>query len=250
MLIERGSTELPTVLVIDDEIEVLESLADVLRREFHVLATTDPGEALKLLEAHDVAVVLCDQRIGPSSGTELLVQASSLCPETVRILFSGYADIEAVIQSVNDAKVYYYLAKPWDNARILELIRSAVRTHSLAGEERRLLRELARLGKETALLGLRNDLVRDHEDGLSMRVSHLRAATARLQATYSQLKQIEERVPFCLSCARIRTPDATWSDLASFLKASGALSGALCPECSNAAGPSPGAGPEEGPAGV
>jgi FixJ family two-component response regulator len=231
-LIERGARALPTVLVVDDEREVVESLADLLRREFHVLATSDPDEALALLETEDVAVVVTDQRMPKLTGSALLARAANLSPDTVRVLLTGHADIEAVIQAVNEAKVYYYLAKPWDNARILELIRGAVRTHALAGEERKLFRELGLLGREVAISALRSDLARDHEETLSMGIADLRVALAGAWATLAHLRKIEEKIPFCASCQRMRTPDATWSDLVSYLKESSrALSNVLCPEC-------------------
>jgi DNA-binding NtrC family response regulator len=231
-MIDLGLRSFPTVLVVDDEVGVLESLADLLRKEFHVLATSDPDEALKVLETEDVAVVLTDQRMPRLTGTDLLAKASNLSPATVRVLLTGYSDIEAVIQAVNEAKVYYYLAKPWDNARILQLIRTAVRTHALAGEERKLLKELAQVGKETAIRSLRSDLVRDHEETLSLDVARLRAAVASAWATVSHLKKIEEKVPVCVVCNRMKAPDASWNDLVTYLReTSGALSGTLCPEC-------------------
>jgi response regulator RpfG family c-di-GMP phosphodiesterase len=227
--------------VVDDEIGVLESLADLLRKEFHVLATSDPDQALKVLETEDVAVVLTDQRMPKLTGSELLVKALNLSPTTVRVLLTGYADIEVVIQAVNESKAFYYLTKPWSNAQILDLVRSAVRTHALAGEERKLVKELSLAGNAIALTALRSDLARDHQETLSRDVSELRAAVAAAWSTVSRLKKIEQRVPVCISCGKMRAPDATWHDLVKYLReTSRTVSEAVCPECAADPRASPG----------
>ena len=157
-MLEWGRKTNPTVLIVDDEPGILESLADLLRREYHVLATSDPAQALELLAAGDVAVVISDQRMPKLSGAQLLTKAASLSPDTIRILLTAYSDVDAVVQAINDAKVFSYLSKPWKNDRILELVKTAVETHDLAVEERRLLQELVRLQGEEAPPELRSGI--------------------------------------------------------------------------------------------
>lgn len=236
-MIERGPAYLPTVLVVDDEVQVLESMADLLRREFHVLATSDPDEALALLGKEDVAVVLTDQRMPRLSGAELLARASTLAPETVRVLLTGYTDVEAVIQAVNEAKIYYYVAKPWNNEKILELIREAAETHLVLGEERQLLRELAQLGRETAVAALRSDVARNSTAALVRGVADLRATLAHARVSLGQLKASHELMLLCTGCGRLETAEATWSALVPYLASrTDLVSRTLCPDCTAAAG--------------
>ena len=231
-MIERGRRESPTVLVVDDEPDILESLADVLRKEFHVLGTSDPEEALALLASEEIAVVLSDQRMPKLSGAQLLAKASNLSPDTIRVLLTGYADIEVVIQAVNDAKVFYYLSKPWKNDSILDLVRTAVQTHNLSVEERRLIRELGRLQGEGALASLRSDPSRDARDVLSRDVANLRAGLSAAQVSSLRRGQAGERIPVCSSCARVRTGDSTWTGLVAYLRESSLdLVDVLCPDC-------------------
>jgi len=231
-MIERGQRENPTVLIVDDEPGVLESLADLLRRHFHVLATSDTDEALALLEAEEVSVILSDQRMPKMNGAELLTKASGLSPDTVRVLLTGYADIEVVVQAVNDAKIFYYLSKPWKNEKILDLVRTAVQTHSLAIKERRLMKDLGGLQVQQALSSLRPDAAGDSRDLLSRGVAEMRAGIASAQAWRSPLSQNLAQIPVCTSCRRTRTSDAAWTSLVEFLRASSLpVSDVLCPDC-------------------
>jgi DNA-binding NtrC family response regulator len=92
---------LPTLLVVDDEQEITTSLADLFRRNYHVVTATSADDALAILKQQDVSVIVSDQRMPEKTGSELLAEAQLLNPDVVRIILTGYADIEAVIQAVN-----------------------------------------------------------------------------------------------------------------------------------------------------
>lgn len=133
----------PTVLVVDDEPEVLQSVHDLLRLEYRVLTCLRGDEALELLVADPtIQVILSDQRMPEMSGTEVLGQARRLRPEVTRLLFTAYADIKAVIDAINQGSVYRYIRKPCDADDLQMIVRQAVGQNELIVERDRLLREL------------------------------------------------------------------------------------------------------------
>lgn len=152
------ATRRPTLLVVDDEPEVLRSLHDLFRLEFRVLTHEHPSEALAALASDiEVDVVMSDQRMPEMSGVQFLEQARAVRPDATRLLFTGYADIKAVIDAVNRGHIARYVAKPWDVDELTAVIRQAVEQHALIAEKNRLLRELketnARLTEAVRLKG-------------------------------------------------------------------------------------------------
>jgi signal transduction histidine kinase len=133
----------PTLLVVDDEPEVLRSVHDLLRLEYRVLTCERGAEAIKVLESsEEIDVVLSDQRMPGVSGVEVLTRASQCRPEATRLLFTAYADIKAVIDAINQGSVFRYIAKPWDPDELQAVVRQAVERHDLIVEKMRLLKEL------------------------------------------------------------------------------------------------------------
>jgi signal transduction histidine kinase len=134
---------LPTLLVVDDEPEMLRSVFDLFRLDYRVLTYVRGADALKALAEHkEVDVVLSDQRMPEMSGVELLREAKRIRPEVTRLLFTGYADIKAVIDAINEGHVFRYIAKPWDPDEMISVVRQAVEQHDLIAEKMRLLRDL------------------------------------------------------------------------------------------------------------
>jgi C4-dicarboxylate-specific signal transduction histidine kinase len=143
-MIEIGNPENPKVLIVDDEAEVLNSLADLLRKDFCIFATSDAEEAMRLLASHHLfSVVISDQRMPVMTGVELLAEVAKTSPDTARILLTGYADITAVIEAVNQGQIIRYITKPWDADKLLELLRPIAYQHQLLQENRMLIQQLA-----------------------------------------------------------------------------------------------------------
>jgi DNA-binding NtrC family response regulator len=116
-----------TILLVDDEERILRTLKLTFRREpFEVIATTSPMEALKMLEKQPVDVIISDQRMPEISGVDFLRQAREIQPHAVRLLLTGYSDLEAIIRSVNEAEIYRYIQKPWDNEDLLQKVHKAM----------------------------------------------------------------------------------------------------------------------------
>lgn len=135
-------TPLPCVLVIDDEPEITTSVADLLHRDYRVMTANSAEQGLALLRENSVAVILSDQRMPGGTGAELLARSLDMAPETTRILFTGYSDISAVIDAVNEGQVYRYIAKPWRPEELKLVISQGLDHYQLVTENRRLLAEL------------------------------------------------------------------------------------------------------------
>jgi response regulator RpfG family c-di-GMP phosphodiesterase len=130
------------ILLVDDEPEVLFSLRGLLRQEFELFTAETGEEALELLRRHPVHVIMTDQRMPKMTGVELLRRAQGECPEAVRMIFTGYADIKAVIDAVNHGQIHRYLTKPWDPDELVTLLHQACEQFNRIAEGQRLLRDL------------------------------------------------------------------------------------------------------------
>jgi signal transduction histidine kinase len=137
-----------TVLVVDDEADVVASVKDLLRLDYKVLGATRAAEGLALLEQNEVHVVMTDQRMPEMSGVDLLTRVRERWPDAIRLLFTGYADIRAVIDAINQGNVYRYITKPWDPDELLTIIRDACAHYDLVAERRRLVAELGAKNRE------------------------------------------------------------------------------------------------------
>src|SRR5262249_27757773 len=132
------------ILVIDDEAHVVESIRELLRLDYRVFAANGASEGIALLDQTPVDVVMTDQRMPGMTGVELLHRVRETHPDAMRLLFTGYADIRAVIEAINRGNVYRYIAKPWDPVELQAVVRDAVERHRLIAERQRLIAELER----------------------------------------------------------------------------------------------------------
>jgi signal transduction histidine kinase len=140
-----------TVLVVDDESDVVASVKDLLRLDYKVLGATRASEGLALLEREPVHVVMTDQRMPETTGVELLAQVREKHPDAMRLLFTGYADIRAVVDAINRGSVYRYITKPWDPDELMAIIREACDRYDLIAERKALLSELQSKNTELEL---------------------------------------------------------------------------------------------------
>ncbi|MDQ2974357.1 MAG: response regulator [Acidobacteriota bacterium] len=106
------------LLIVDDEMPNLRLLERLFSRDFHCLTASSGADAIQILEQHDVAVLISDQRMPQMTGIELLKKTSLLRPHMVRILLTGYTDVEALVEALNSGLVYKYVTKPWNNDEI------------------------------------------------------------------------------------------------------------------------------------
>jgi len=119
------TTPKPLVLLIDDEERILRSLAMLLRPYFRIIATTDPAEALAAVSRERVHVIVSDQKMPLMRGAELLREVRQRSPETMRILLTGYSELDAIMASVNEGEIFRYVNKPWDGAELRATVEQA-----------------------------------------------------------------------------------------------------------------------------
>jgi DNA-binding NtrC family response regulator len=113
------------LLVVDDEPSVSASLHDLLRLEFRVLTARNADEAYRIMQEDEVHIIMTDQRMPRVSGVEMLTHVRVRYPHAIRILFTGYADVEAVIAAINQGRVFRFLKKPWQPEEIEGAVREA-----------------------------------------------------------------------------------------------------------------------------
>jgi len=139
------STYPPTILVVDDEPQVLAAIADTLEDDFNVLVNASPQSAIEMLrQTRGLSVIISDQRMPGLSGHEFLSRAREVSDAT-RILITGYSDMDAVVAAVNSGRIFGYISKPWDPGKLRHLIRQAADHCELLRaltEEQRLLNNL------------------------------------------------------------------------------------------------------------
>lgn len=113
------------ILFVDDEERILRSLALQFRREYEVLTESDPLRALQRLKSESVHVLVSDQRMPGMTGAELLAAAQQIAPQTLRILLTGYSDLDAAVAALNNGGIFRYLTKPWDAQEMAFTLRQA-----------------------------------------------------------------------------------------------------------------------------
>ena len=113
------------ILFVDDEERILRSLALQFRRHYEVLTESDPLRALQRLREERIHVLVSDQRMPQMSGAQLLAEAREIAPNTLRILLTGYSDLDAAVEALNNGGIFRYLTKPWDQQEMAFTLRQA-----------------------------------------------------------------------------------------------------------------------------
>lgn len=128
-------SEKPFLLCLDDEIDNLDALERIFRKKYNVLKALTPKEAFNHLDQHpQMSVIISDQRMPQITGVEFLEKSIATHPDTVRILLTGYTDIDSVISAVNQGQIYRYLTKPWDPVDLQNTVDQACEKYLLREE--------------------------------------------------------------------------------------------------------------------
>ena len=137
---EEGN--LINVLYVDDEENNLISFKASFRRYFSIYTANSVKEAYTVLSNHEIHVLITDQRMPGALGTELLNQSVKDYPDQIRILLTGFVDIEAIKEAVNGGKIYHYLQKPWNDNELKETVDNAYKIYHLKKEQKELNQKL------------------------------------------------------------------------------------------------------------
>ncbi|HEX5338685.1 MAG TPA: HD domain-containing phosphohydrolase [Gallionella sp.] len=174
-----------TLLFIDDEANILAALKRLFRPLGYNILTAESGaEALALLENETVDLVVSDMRMPHMSGAEVLEQVRIKWPDVVRILLTGYSDLNSTVAAINRGEIYRYIAKPWDDNDIVLVVRDALERKHLMAEKRRL--EALTLRQNEELKALNASL----EDKVLQRTEELHVALEQLKKDYFATIQV------------------------------------------------------------
>lgn len=138
----------PKILIVDDEIKVINALKRIFDvKKYEVLFTTKPEEAMDIFHS-DLDIIICDHNMPNMSGIEVLRYAKQTIPNTIRILITGYSDLDIAVSAINEGSIYYFFSKPWKNQEIISVVEKA-------------LNHKYELDKKTALYDVLNDNKKD-----------------------------------------------------------------------------------------
>jgi len=179
-----GFDQAPVILLVDDEPNVVSALRRLLRPTGYSVLTAGSGtDALTLLDAQPVDLIISDMRMPGMTGDQLLTQVRSRWPHVMRLLLTGYAEVSSAISAINEGGIYRYISKPWDDEELLRIVRQAL---ELSG----LQREKARL---EALTAAQNDELRELnatlEDKVRVRTEELHIANQEISLAMEKLKK-------------------------------------------------------------
>jgi type II secretory ATPase GspE/PulE/Tfp pilus assembly ATPase PilB-like protein/FixJ family two-component response regulator len=162
------------ILFVDDERNVLQAMRRIFRQENYTIHTVDSGgQALAIMENQTVQVVISDHRMPGMTGTELLREIKKRWPATIRIMLTGYADVDAVMGAVNDGAVYKFITKPWNDDDLRLTVSLALEQYDLIQENKSLKRQASRHKKEIKRLSRFINVHRSQLGQLLVRQGHI-----------------------------------------------------------------------------
>jgi response regulator RpfG family c-di-GMP phosphodiesterase len=142
------------ILYVDDELNNLSSFKATFRRYYTIYTASSASEGKKILDENlaDINIIITDQRMPETTGVEFLTSIIEKYPEPIRVLLTGYSDIQAVIDAVNKGHIYQYISKPWQEAHLKLIIEKAYEVFSLRAENKQLIKSLLRANEQLEFL--------------------------------------------------------------------------------------------------
>jgi signal transduction histidine kinase len=136
-----------SMLIIDDEVEITKSLVRQFRKRYKVFTATNAVDGFKILERENIKVILSDQRMPGMTGVEFFTKIKDKYPDVLKLILTGYSDIEAVISAINDGQVFRYVTKPWNPNELDSIVNEAFEKSGLVTQNRKLLQGLQELNR-------------------------------------------------------------------------------------------------------
>lgn len=183
-----------TLLIIDDETEILTSLMRQFRKNYNVLTASSAEEGREIMCREPVHVIISDQRMPGMTGAEFFRKIKTEYPDAVRVILTAYSDIEAVIAAINEGSIFRYICKPWDPGEMASAVEEAFRHYRLINSNRQLMQELkesnAALRQEILKKEKAQKELKQHRDSLEKTVEERTATLTRINRLL--LKEIQE----------------------------------------------------------
>lgn len=129
-VIHSTDQEKPTILIVDDDEQNLQSFKSAFRRKANILTSVNAHDALKMLDTNDVHILITDQRMPGIKGNELIAVVKERYPNIRRLIVTAYADVEAIVNAVNEGGLMGYIAKPWNEDHVWSMIMIAFRSYT------------------------------------------------------------------------------------------------------------------------
>lgn len=173
------------LLFVDDEENILHALRRIFRKEpYEILTAVSPKEGLELLASQPVALVISDHRMPEMEGTEFLAKVREKNPDIMRIMLTGYADMKAAMEAINQSQVYRYITKPWNDDDLRLTVREALRQFELVQSNRELNELVKEQNKELY------DINRSLESKVRERTKELEARNRELEAGFHDMLEL------------------------------------------------------------
>ncbi|WP_339698869.1 response regulator [Algoriphagus aquimarinus] len=144
------------ILYVDDEENNLQAFKATFRRDYKIFIAISASEAREVLKKEEVDIIVTDQRMPGETGVEFLESIIPIYPNPIRILLTGYTDIQAVIDAINKGQVYHYLTKPWEEDYLRTVIRNAFEIYKLRIENEKLTKALIKSNDQLEFLVRQN----------------------------------------------------------------------------------------------
>lgn len=177
------------ILCVDDEPNILNALKRLLRKEDYRILTAGSGsEGLALLEKHEVHLVIADQRMPEMSGTEFLKAVKEKYPDIIRITLTGYTEVDAITDAINNGHIYKFFLKPWNDHNLKLEIRQAMDQYDLSQVNKQLQEKIVRQNEE--LINMNNNL----EEMVRKRTREIEIRNQALELSHAVL----EDIPVCI----------------------------------------------------
>lgn len=181
--IEQAREKHGRLLIVDDEEAVLQALRRLFHRQYDVVTHSSGAAALEQLKTDAFDLIISDMRMPGMSGAELLKSCFEQYPDMIRILLTGYSDLESAIKAVNEGNIYRYISKPWDNDQLRAVVAEAIDTRDLRSANERLNAHIVEQNEELARLN------RELQDKYQEKSEQVGEAEARLTDAYRNLRQ-------------------------------------------------------------
>lgn len=174
-----------TVLCVDDEKNILNSLKRLVRKEnYRLITAADGEEGLDILTQNNVHIVISDQRMPGMNGTDFLKQVKSLYPDIIRIILTGYTNVDSITEAINEGSVYKFFLKPWNDQNLKLEIRQALEQYDLIQTNRHLHEKV--IAQNNQLKTINEDL----EVAVAKRTQELEIQNQALQLSQAVLEEL------------------------------------------------------------
>jgi response regulator RpfG family c-di-GMP phosphodiesterase len=173
-----------TLLLLDDVQDILNALKRLLRKDYTIVTFNEGQEALVYLEENPVDMIMSDMRMPNMDGAEFLTKSRDIQPNAIRLLLTGFSDMDSTIKAINDGGVYTYIGKPWDNQELKVTLAKASEHYLLKEEAKKLNEQIAKANEELA------EFNHSLELKVNQRTAALQASTKKLNGALNTQKDL------------------------------------------------------------